>query len=1000
MKANHLIVGLGGTGGKIIRALRKTIYQEFRKPDPDSVNIGYLYVDSSEEMMAIDDASWKILGTSVQLDKKSQLLIQDQNLGSRLDNINEFPGIKPWIGNPEQWRDILGSIVGKTLGGQKRRLGRFLFACKAANYRTQIQSIVRDLQSSGNSEVTFHVCCGLAGGTGSGSVVDALAQLRDLYPDAKRYRILLYALLPETYPHPNWDTGNYHANGYAALLELNALSVGRYEPVDVTGVKSDRLKLSDPFNGCYVFTNENDNGLTVDVDKEIPGILADFLYQKMIAAGDVSWPVLGRMENAENGDGSAEKTPGANVPERSKRFLTFGIKRLAFPEEEIGEYLTYNFAKEAALQLRFNNWTDTNGFADEPRNADYSELVRQRETAQNWAMSDDHLTLSVGILPEDAANKRWKPINTEWQEVIPNFKSLVLEKKKESWLDELQKLCERRFDQDYRGMGVRNFYQSKLRAKKEHVREIRRRVEQDLFTDWKNGVKSTFDLSRLMGALIDATDERLKGMDEKVVQSKNNEEEASKRVALNNQEFAHVSIVGDLLHKRENLLNAQGEALFEQYAYRTRIEAWTFAKQLTSELISELTDLKGEIDRATSTIADAIKKYNERIGERVSGNDDGGDLRAQLVRFYKPDLVRNVTRTMIKDENEQRTQTSRVRMALIARLGDHPNFSLFNQRINVGDFLDILDKESAANAQIAHNNLIQNPKERLLGVSIIERLKERYSGNSQELRTYLTELVERAGNYVGFEQSEMDKDRSGAQTAVRQMTIILPKAPDQAEFTASLKNIFRGACTAPVDFVESDVRVSEIALISLTNLFPLRFVRQLAFLRQKYDLRVGGPNGPRIRMELHGEGDGTQFPRLFIPQQSEINKETTPYLLLAKSLNLVQPAANPQTGAQEFVVVTKDENGFDTDPIYLGKVFSESVSKLDRRNADLIRDYVQKLLSSKENQLEAKRSEIQRAIVAEVDAIKAERGGNIQDEVYKQFLDGGRKAVAILKQEA
>ncbi|HME10469.1 MAG TPA: hypothetical protein VKG25_25675, partial [Bryobacteraceae bacterium] len=154
------------------------------------------------------------------------------------------------------------------------------------------------------------------------------------------------------------------------------------------------------------------------------------------------------------------------------------------------------------------------------------------------------------------------------------------------------------------------------------------------------------------------------------------------------------------------------------------------------------------------------------------------------------------------------------------------------------------------------------------------------------------------------------------------------------------------------------------------------------------------------RMELHGEGDGTQFPRLFIPQQSEINKETTPYLLLAKSLNLVQPAANPQTGAQEFVVVTKDENGFDTDPIYLGKVFSESVSKLDRRNADLIRDYVQKLLSSKENQLEAKRSEIQRAIVAEVDAIKAERGGNIQDEVYKQFLDGGRKAVAILKQEA
>jgi hypothetical protein len=30
MSSNHLIVGLGGTGGKIIPAFRKTIFQEFR----------------------------------------------------------------------------------------------------------------------------------------------------------------------------------------------------------------------------------------------------------------------------------------------------------------------------------------------------------------------------------------------------------------------------------------------------------------------------------------------------------------------------------------------------------------------------------------------------------------------------------------------------------------------------------------------------------------------------------------------------------------------------------------------------------------------------------------------------------------------------------------------------------------------------------------------------------------------------------------------------------
>ena len=50
--------------------------------------------------------------------------------------------------------------------------------------------------------------------------------------------------------------------------------------------------------------------------------------------------LLEKMENAENGDGTPETRTGSNVPLRSKRFLTFGIKRLAVPEIEIREYLT------------------------------------------------------------------------------------------------------------------------------------------------------------------------------------------------------------------------------------------------------------------------------------------------------------------------------------------------------------------------------------------------------------------------------------------------------------------------------------------------------------------------------------------------------------------------------------------------------------------------------------------------------------------------------------
>ena len=354
--------------------------------------------------------------------------------------------------------------------------------------------------------MTFHIVVGLAGGTGSGSVIDAVAQLRDLYPDSKRFRILIYALLPDAYPHPNWDTGNYHANGFAALTELNAMSVGAYQPWDVTGVK-ERLILADPFNGCFVFSNENENGLTVDVDQDLSGIVADFLYQKIVAVNNVNWASLGRMGNAENGDGSPETAPQGRTPERSKRFLAFGIKRLAIPEEEISEYLTYSFARQAALQLRFSHWQAASGFIDEPRKLDFHEFVQQKETQLRWLLSDDHLTLGLGILPVDVANKKWKSFTSEWDAVIPNFKSLVRERECATWLDELTKLCEKRYQDDYRTLGVAGFYRTKLKATKDMAREIRSHIELELANEWQVGVKSAWDVSRLLIALLESLDE-------------------------------------------------------------------------------------------------------------------------------------------------------------------------------------------------------------------------------------------------------------------------------------------------------------------------------------------------------------------------------------------------------------------------------------------------------------------------------------------------------------
>ena len=163
-----------------------------------------------------------------------------------LDNVKDYPGIAPWIGNRDSFRAIIrGADSANIVGGQKRRLGRLLFACRVGQYRDRIAAIVRQLQVGNKTAVTFHFVLGFAGGTGAGTIVDAICQTRVMFP-TNEYRIIIYGLLPDKNPKPNRAGPNYHANGYAMLQELNALDVGAYLPYDISGTQTARLDLRDP----------------------------------------------------------------------------------------------------------------------------------------------------------------------------------------------------------------------------------------------------------------------------------------------------------------------------------------------------------------------------------------------------------------------------------------------------------------------------------------------------------------------------------------------------------------------------------------------------------------------------------------------------------------------------------------------------------------------------------------------------------------------------------
>ncbi len=283
------------------------------------------------------------------------------------------------------------------------------------------------------------------------------------------------------------------------------------------------------------------------------------------------------------------------------------------------------------------------------------------------------------------------------------------------------------------------------------------------------------------------------------------------------------------------------------------------------------------------------------------------------------------------------------------------------------------------------------------------RVRERYGSDAQELRTYVTELVASSGKYLTLDPSEVSKIGPGippgVQTAVSRLSVIIPKAPEQAEFTSRLKTALQGARDGEVEMVDSDTNPNEITLIALTNLFPLRYSKQLVFLKQKYDQKINGANAARSKLELHIEGDGSQHPRLFVPAQEEVRRDAVPYLLLAKAIGLLRmEAASTGGGVGKLTFVAKDGDGFDTDPILLGKDYADALGKVTLESLDSIREFVVQRLASVDYVAVPAREDLQKAVVAEVDAIKLERGNNVNDDTYRRFLDGGKQAVRIIKE--
>ena len=926
--ANHLIIGLGGTGGKVLRELRKRVYEEFRSNDPgNGVFLDYVYVDSSPADLE-DRTGWNVLGKSVHLGMAQKVNIHGISMGV-LNNINMYPGLKGFL-NPNDlqlMRQEMGALITAGIGGQRRRLGRTLMANNifdvnnSVNFEHVVRGAVQRLQqASKTDDVTFHICAGLAGGTGSGSIIDAIAQIRTWFPyqqDTHAFKIRLFIYTPErTLVSTRHDAGFYQANGYAALLELNALSIGQYHPTDVKGEKDiftgeirRLLENQEAFEVAYVYTNVNEQGKVLDLSQGLPAAVADFIFQTTVASGiEGDTGQLHRLVGCENDGAAPERNQGGEIA-HSRKFLSFGITRVEFPETEIREYMTYNYALQATRQLTYNMWQEGIGYGErsmEEVGIGFADSIKDKKNREGLMLSNNYLTLAKPIV-ETPSTGKWRLFEETWEaRTQAEADDVMATVDKKQWLTNFSARCEEFFNHRFRQHGVAEFFKIQQQERKGYARVIRRHIEKKLFDEWVSGAKnskSILEIEKYTRLLIENCSSRTTEFDVQKARLEEEQSLLSQQINEINQEWGNIGFLRGLLNRHQEVFAQYKTAKSEYYAAATRVIAYGYAKELLQDIMEEL----GRMLDGILAFKDELSAINEEVLRQASTKCQINETLSDTnIKKYSPETVHAICRQFVSSESDMMQNAAAIRSRMAANLGEEGEHTFANlydktdyeSAINI--ILDICQKNALRDMENAAKN---DPLTRMVGVNVLEKLRTELN-TDEKMEQFVKLVLQTSNTYVQFDAAQRAMDISGnVGESMRMVQLALPASDERTnDFRQRLIDAFVKEVPGfdPTQDVALNYKENQIVVISANSGFPLRFLANVKTAKEKYDALVSRQNEKwqLNKMVLHTESFQEKLKNLYEDDPGTIMNEVIHDLILAYALGIISEQQDPVTQAR------------------------------------------------------------------------------------------------------
>lgn len=339
MNAPTLLIGLGGTGCKIVERVSKMVTEEQRN------NIAFAVFDTDiNDLRGIQERNpfIKIIQTSTK-----------QTVGEYLKKDTHAR---------DTWFPVNAILNGKTLtegAGQVRAISRLALetvirAGKIEPLHEAIQSLYKVEKDKADQALRVVVVSSLAGGTGSGLILPVAMYVRNYLATHFRQSANItrgFFILPEVFYEVitgQTERNNLKANAYATLRELDAFLMKgdatlpeRYASsvrMQFPCVASDGYEEYDvrPYDFCFLFDAQNADGGKLNSFDQYLDHAANCIYSQSI----------GPMNKRSNS--SEDNTIRKLAKERGRnRYAGAGSSMLIYPYEDIKKLIALKWAKQS-----------------------------------------------------------------------------------------------------------------------------------------------------------------------------------------------------------------------------------------------------------------------------------------------------------------------------------------------------------------------------------------------------------------------------------------------------------------------------------------------------------------------------------------------------------------------------------------------------------------------------------------------------------------------------